>query len=656
MQWLSAININPIPASVSVSTNINRTFNSQQFREVFLGGVDKEQQLALPKLQQRNYMFDWMFTINHNLTKSLRFDFTASSKNIVRNYYFDDISDVKKVNQELDIWDGIWDVGDPNQFSQRLGLTYNFPFRLFPLINFIDGTYSYSGDFNWQRGSESLNEVEDEFGNVLGVVNTIQNANTHNLNTTFNFQKIYRSLKLEKNTRSLDRKSIQTQLTNSLIGLATALKRVQVTYSENNGTVLPGYTKNVGFLGASNPGLSFALGSQSDIRYEAAKRGWLTKFPSYNGQFTQVHNTDLAYTAEVSFLEGLQLDISGNRSLSENRGENYIVTDASYNALNPNTFGNFEISTILINTSFGSGTVDDQSFEDLKANRLVVAQRLANARGLDPSNVDADGFPVGYGKINQAVLIPAFLAAYSGQSPETIPLTATRKTPLPNWALQYTGLMKTKLFKKYFQRFSIAHGYRASHTLNNYQTNLNYDQTLPNQLDQGGNFLNETLYTNINLVEQFNPLIKVDFELKNSFQLSTKIKKDRALALSLDNNLLTETSGKELTLGLGYRIKSVPFRTNFGGKRTTLKGDINIKGDLSIRDNITIVRNLDLLNNQVTAGQRLWSLKLSADYALSRNLTALFFYDHTFSKFAISTAFPQTNIRSGVTLRYNFGN
>ena len=560
------------------------------------------------------------------------------------------------MNQELDIWDGLWDVGDPNQFSQRLGLTYNLPFRLLPLVNFIDGTYSYSGDFNWQRGSESLNEVEDEFGNVLGIVNTIQNANTHNLNTTFNFQKIYRALKLEKNTRSRDRKSIQTQLTNSLIGLATALKRVQVTYSENNGTVLPGYTQNIGFLGTSNPGLSFALGSQSDIRYEAAKRGWLTEFPSYNGQFTQVHNTDLTYSAEVSFLEGLQLDISGNRSLSENRGENYIVSDASYNALNPNTFGNFEISTILINTAFGLGKVDNQSFEDLKANRLIIAQRLANERGLDPANVDADGFPVGYGKINQAVLIPAFLTAYAGQNPKTAPLTATRETPLPNWALQYTGLMKTKLFKKYFQRFSIAHGYRASHTLNNFQSNLNYDQTRPDQLDQGGNFLNETLYTNINLVEQFNPLIKVDFELKNSFQFSTEIKKDRALALSLDNNLLTETSGKELTLGLGYRIESVPFRTNFGGKRTTLKGDINIKGDLSFRDNITIVRNLDLLNNQVTAGQRLWSLKLSADYALSRNLTALFFYDHTFSKFAISTAFPQTNVRSSVTLRYNFGN
>jgi len=216
--------------------------------------------------------------------------------------------------------------------------------------------------------------------------------------------------------------------------------------------------------------------------------------------------------------------------------------------------------------------------------------------------------------------------------------------------------MQLKLFKKHFRRFSLAHGYRASHTLNSFNTNLEYNPESPNELDQGGNFLNEILYTNINLVEEFNPLIKIDFELKNSIQFSSEIRRDRALSLSLDNNLLTETSGKEYTIGMGYRLKSVPFKTSLGGKKTTLKGDINFKADLSVRDNITIIRNLDLLNNQVTAGQRLWSLKFSADYALSRNLTALFFYDHNFSKFAISTAFPQTNIRSGITLRYNFGN
>ena len=83
---------------------------------------------------------------------------------------------------------------------------------------------------------------------------------------------------------------------------------------------------------------------------------------------------------------------------------------------------------------------------------------------------------------------------------------------------------------------------------------------------------------------------------------------------------------------------------------------MNIKADLSYRNNITVLRNLEIDNNQVTAGQTLWSIKVTADYALSRNLQALFFYDHNFSKFAISTAFPQTSIRSGITMRYNFGN
>lgn len=656
LQWLSAINLNPIPSNLSLSANINRTFNSQRFREVYLEGVDAARQLALPDLQQRNYLFDWIFTLNHNLTNSLRFDFTATSNNIVRNYFENDVNGTTRVNQELDIWDGFWDFGDQDRFNQRFGLTYNIPFRLLPLLSFVDGTYSYSGDFNWQRGSSALSQVEDDQGNTLGVVNTIQNANTHNLNSNVNLSTLYRSIKLQKNRKASARKKTKTKILNSLIGLATAVQRVQFNYSQNNGTVLPGYTQNIGFFGTSNPGLAFAMGDQSDIRFEAAKRGWLTEFPNFNEQFTQVHNTQFGYSAEIDLLEGMQLELNGNRNYSENSAENFVVSDGVYQALSPTQYGNFEISTLLIKTAFSSGEVDDQTFENLKSNRLIVSQRLANARGLDPDDLDQDGYPKGFGKTNQAVLIPAFLAAYSGSDPKTVDLGATRSTPLPNWSLQYTGLMQLKLFKKHFRRFSLAHGYRASHTLNSFNTNLEYNPESPNQLDQGGNFLNEILYTNINLVEEFNPLIKIDFELKNSIQFSSEIRRDRALSLSLDNNLLTETSGKEFTIGMGYRLKSVPFKTSLGGKKTTLKGDINFKADLSVRDNITIIRNLDLLNNQVTAGQRLWSLKFSADYALSRNVTALFFYDHNFSKFAISTAFPQTNIRSGFTLRYNFGN
>ena len=216
--------------------------------------------------------------------------------------------------------------------------------------------------------------------------------------------------------------------------------------------------------------------------------------------------------------------------------------------------------------------------------------------------------------------------------------------------------MKLKWFKKRFKRFSIQHGYRAGYTVNQFQSNLDFDTNNPNAVDQAGNFKTEIILSNVNLTEQFSPLIKIDFEMKNSVKILAEIRKDRALSLSFANNLLTEIQGNEFIIGLGYRIKDLRISTNLGGKKKVLKSDLNFKLDLSRRDNKTIIRYLDLENNQTTAGQTLYGIQFTADYALSKNLTALFYYDHTFSEYAISTAFPQTTIRSGITLRYNFGN
>jgi len=270
--------------------------------------------------------------------------------------------------------------------------------------------------------------------------------------------------------------------------------------------------------------------------------------------------------------------------------------------------------------------------------------------------LDEEGYPEGFGKNSQQVLLPAFVAAYRGSDASKERSGIFRDIPLPNWDLKYTGFMKMKWFKKRFKRFSIQHGYRAAYTLNQFQTNLDYNRFDPTELDQSGNFKSEIILNNVNLTEQFSPLIKVDFEMTNSIKILAEIRKDRALSLSFANNLMTEIQGEELILGLGYRIKDLRIGTNFGGNSTVMKSDLNFKLDFSVRDNKTIIRYLDVDNNQTTAGQTIYGLQFTSDYALSKNLTALFFYDHTFSEYAISTAFPQTTIRSGFTLRYNFGN
>ncbi|MFQ3349855.1 MAG: cell surface protein SprA, partial [Candidatus Arcticimaribacter sp.] len=673
-QWLREVNFNLMPNNIAISSNINRLFNSQQFREVYSQDIDASQQLALPDLQQRNFLFDWTYSINHNLSRSLKMNFTASSNNIVRNYYQENNQGASMVDKSRDIWDGLWDVGDPNRHFQSLTLNYKLPLKYIPFLSFIDANYSYTGDFSWQRGSNALADVQDIDGNVLGIVNSVQNANTQTLNGSISMSKIYRLFGIQNREQKL-RKILPSKNTlttaeetkkvpkkkkrmlRSIVDVLSVMKRIQFTYTENNGKVLPGYLPSLGFGGTLQPTPGFTFGSQADVRYEAARNGWLTDFPDFNQQFTQVHNNQLKVSGQFDFGKGLLIDFTAERNFSENLSENFSVINGSYVPLNPNTYGNFGISTLLIKTAFNTPPGSyNPNFEKFREHRLVVAQRLATAAGIPAADVDEEGFPRGFGRTSQTVIIPSFLAAYSGTSAERISLEPIKKTPLPNWSLKYTGLMDIKSLKKIFNRFSLTHAYRSSYTINNFQSNLDYDPAIPNQLDDGGNFIPVTLFSNLNLVEQFNPLLRVDLELKNSFKFLAELKTDRALSLSLDNNLLTESRGQEYIVGMGYRIKDLRIRTRVGGKRTTLSGDLNIKADLSYRNNITVLRNLEIDNNQVTAGQTLWSIKLTADYALSKNLTSQFFYDHNFSEFAISSAFPQTSIRSGISIRYNFGN
>ena len=176
--------------------------NSQRFREVFLEGVDASNQLSLPELQQQNFLFDWTYSINHNLTKSLRFTFNSSTSNIIRNE-MDDFSDIF-ISKPKEIWEGIWNTGEPDRHFQSLSLNYKVPLNLIPVLSFLDIDYSYTGDFSWQRGSEALANVKNEIGQTLGVVNQIQNANTKSVNGSISFKKLYAILNLDKDIK--DRK------------------------------------------------------------------------------------------------------------------------------------------------------------------------------------------------------------------------------------------------------------------------------------------------------------------------------------------------------------------------------------------------------------------------------------------------------------------
>jgi cell surface protein SprA len=668
-KMLKDFNFNYLPSSVSFRSNIIRQYNKQSFRLVDVEGI------GLESLFQRNYLFNYQYGFNYNLTKALKLNFTSSTNNIVRNYI-----DANNVPDNTNtIWTDFWNVGEANTHNQQLVLNYELPLNKLPFFSFIKSTYTYTGDYSWLRSSVALSNFTTEDGTFYDLGNTIQNAGSHKLNTAFNMDSFYKYIGLTKtknNRASITRPTtppkpgekivaVKPQTSNErnffvsgLIGVLTSVKNIQIDYTENRGTALPGYTPGIGFLGTSRPTLGFVLGSQDDIRFQAAQNGWLTNYPDFNQNFTQVTNKILNYTANIDLFPDFKIDVNANRTFADNFSEQYDVTNGVYNSRSPYNFGNFAISTILIKTAFSKSDENQSApFDDFRNNRLTVANRLAtNFYGANTYPTTADGFPVGFGKNSQDVLLPSFLAAYSGQSASSTSLGIFRSFPVPNWNVKYSGLMRYDFFKDKFKRFSLQHNYRASYTVNSFRSNFEYDKN-PTGLDVSGNFRSKTIVGNINLVEQFSPLIRIDFELKNSFQFLAELKRDRALSMSFDNNLLTEVKGNEYVVRLGYRFKDVIFRSQLVTDPSgIIKGDINLKMDFSYRKNKTIVRYLDYENNQVGGGQDVWSAKLTADYSFSRNLTAILFYDHQFSQAVISTAFPLTNIRAGITLRYNFGN
>lgn len=664
---LSDFNFNFLPSNISFSTNINRQLNRQQFRLVDVEGV------GLQTLFQRNYLFNYQYGFNYNLTKSLKLNFNATSNNLVRNF----MDENNVPDNSYTLWTDFWNPGLPNTHNQQLTINYEVPLNKIPFLAFIKPTYTYNGTFTWQRSSIALSSYTDANGDVFNLGNTIQNSGSHKLNTAFNMDALYKYIgltKTKKNTKTTQTgppkpgqkitntavapQSERSPFVEGLIGILTSVKNIQINYTENQSTALPGYTPGLGFFGSAKPSMAFVFGLQDDVRFEAAKRGWLTNFQDFNQNYTEVINRTLDMTANIDLFPDFKIDLAANRTYATNYTEQYDVSpDGTYNSRSPYNTGNFAISTNMITTSFmPSDEFGSEAFNRFRENRFVIAHRLAeDYYGNTTYPLDAEGYPQGFGKNSQDVLLPAFLAAYTGRDVNKVSTGIFRDIPIPGWNIKYNGLMRYKFFKDRFKRFSIQHNYKASYTINAFRSNLDYVEGAINPANN--NFFQQTIVGNVNLVEQFSPLFRIDFETKSSFKLLLEMKKDRALSFSFDNNLLTEQQGVEYVVGTGFRFKDVIISSRLADNPTgVIKSDLNVKIDFSYRNNKTIVRYLDYNNNQLGGGQDLWSARVTADYSFSKNLTAIFFYDHSFSQAVISTSFPITNIRTGFTLRYNFGN
>ncbi|WP_254712702.1 cell surface protein SprA [Polaribacter sp. R2A056_3_33] len=657
-QLIKDFNFNPIPKTFAINSSINRNYNEQQSRNL-VSGLS-----AQPELKQRRFLFDWDYTIGFDLTKSLQVNFNATN-----SYIYDTFGS----NDEIQVFDDFFNTGRANHYHQALNGTYNLPIDKIPFLKFIKADYAYTADFDWQAAPQNtidVNGVDVPSVNLIG--NTIQNANTHNLNTTINFDAFYKGLGFEKllltknqrksakgdqgtglprtpgRVKQNKKLSIGKKILKGTYDVLTSVKQGKISYSENNGQLLPGYTEDVGFLGGAPT--SFAFGSQVDIRNKALEQGWFVSRNNgeeyYSKTYSKTHYNKLDYTFTLKPIKDLNIDVRGNKIQTRDLSQQLDLVSGSNEFENTPFFetGNFSTSYSMISTAFTDG---DVLFQNLRDYRSIISNRLAT-ENLVPAS--------GFGTNSQQVLLPAFVAAYSGKSPDKVNTGLFRDIPIPNWTLRYNGLMKFNFFKKNFSNFVVSHGYRSSYTVSSFTNNLQYDANNPYaNINAANNYESELLVSAVTLVDEFSPLIKLDMKMRNSFSLRGEIKSDRTLTMNFNNSTLTDISGTEFIFGMGYVFEDVKFNTRFTGKKQTLKGDVNLRADVSLRDNITQIRSVDEDNDQISGGQKLFSIKFTADYRLSNSLTASFYYNHQTSRYAISTTFPRQAINGGFNIIYNLG-
>jgi cell surface protein SprA len=460
------------------------------------------------------------------------------------------------------------------------------------------------------------------------------------------------------------------------------LYNVNISYTENGGTALYGYLPGTNFFGSSDyesaggntllaPGLPFIFGRQDpDFGQKAAQKGWVSTDSILNKPFMMSKNTRLNFRAKLVPIPDLKIDINASRSYSDNSSEFMIYNDQNgWGGYNKSFNGNFSMTVISIGSSFenlGKSEVQDSKvWNQFKQNREIIARRLDRSRipntaiGYVPGTFDPQtGFPAGYGPSAQQVLIPAFLAAYSGKSAETIPLTPfpSAKFMMPNWRIQYSGVVnKIAGLKDVMKSMSITHDYRSTYSVGSYISNLNYTAESDGYsyiYDAQNNFLSNYDIATININETFNPLFDVDITWLNNVTSRFEYRKSRNVMLSLTNNQAMELFNNEASMGLGYRFENMKLFVKTKSSQKALNNDLNVRADLTYGKNKTVLRKLIEENNQTTAGQESFSIKFSADYNLSEVFIVRLFYDRILNSPFISNSYRTTNSNFGVSFRF----
>ena len=712
--WARDININPSPSLISFRTVLDRQYG--EFTPRVVSSYDGTTEKA-ETTYNKYFTMVRLFNMRWPLTRSLNLDLNATMNSRIDEPDGPINSQAKRdsINRML------LGAGRNTLYNQRFGLRYDLPTNKFPLTNWINSSYNFATNYNWIGASR--------LAQTLG--NTIENTMSQQVTAQFNFLSFYKKSKYLNaaltNGFNNGRQDISNPLGTKLIltkeealaGLGgkakdSALKKwredkrqeriakrilkenepinvpgplktiarfltmvqtANLDYTENFNSRLPGYMSGVQFVDKSFTGLSpnidYMFGRQPDTAWlnVQEKKGNLTKDPAFNLMFRQTFDQKFSARVMIEPLPSLIIDVNFNKTFSKEYSELYKDTSYNFNGIrthaNPLSAGGFNISYMALNTFFETHDPNEISlqFKAFQNYRTIISQRLGEG------NVDAAGYTKGYGRYAQDVLIPSFIAAYTGQDPKKVSLVNESNGnirsnpfggmfPKPNWNIMYTGLSKLPGLSEFFTNITLTNGYNGSLAMNSFTSSLNFadDPTrrgTPTFLDPiSKNYIPYFLIPNVTISERMEPLIGINITTVNQWSMRFEYKKSRILSLSLIDYQLSENNSKEWVVGASWRKKGLklPFKVpGFGNSK--LSNDLTFRFDMSMRDVYNSNSRLDQTNAYGTGGQKEITLQPSIDYVLNSKINLRFFFDQRRATPYISSSPPIVNTRAGVNVR-----
>ena len=702
------LNFNPVPSQLSFRADIQRQFGAIRPRSV---GIDK---YKIPETYDKYFTFQRDYILRWALTRSINFDFSATNNSRIDEPFGRLDTKVKKDT----IWKNLIKGGRNTLYNQTANFSYTLPTAKFPLLDWTIINVKYQATYRWIGASR----LAIELGNILENGQTKEATAQFDLTRLYNKSKFFKVIdqpKAEATTnaevktrtdtvfRFITRDGVKVKEVKRLkikkirdpnalpsVGtmgrvfgkLVSSLKQVNVSISENANTRLPGYMDSTQFSGRNwrsmQPDAGFILGSQPDTNWlnRAAKKGIITTDSNFSTIFQQSFDQRLIFTAQIEPVRDLNISLNFSKTFSKNYSELFKDTTGTgnhFSHLSPYSTGSFDISFISYKTLFGKFDPNKISatFQKFQDYRQIISQRLGTANKYNTGlPADADGYAHGYNRYATDVLIPAFIAAYSGKDPKLVSLIDQSNPniksnpykgfiPKPNWKIDYTGLSRVKGLEKIFSNITISHAYNGSLSMNGFTSALFYADKFgygyPSFYDAiAKNYIPYFLVPNITITEQFAPLVGVDVMFTNQLQFKVDYTKQRTLSLSLIDFQLSETRSTEFAIGGGFRKRGLKL---FGGLKLPkflskggtgkLDNEINFRFDMKIRDNVTVNNRLDQEATLPTGGSKEITLTPTIDYYLNSRVNLKLYFDQRRVIPYISSSAPITNTRAGVQVR-----